>query len=68
MRSPVKKISYMIGIHITPNIYRLYPRRGGIPRNCIFCVWIELLLDTLVARMEELLVNIRDLGIKDNPT
>ena len=58
----------MIGVHITSDIYRLSPRRGGIPRYFLFCVWIELLLDTLVAMMEELLVNILDLGIKYNPT
>ena len=64
---PGKQIACMISVHITSNIYRLSPRGGrGIPRYCFFRVWIELLPDILVARMEELLVNIRDLGIKDS--
>ena len=33
---------------------------------CLFHVWIELLPDNLVSRMEELLVNIQDLGLKDS--
>ena len=68
MRLPGNQISFMIGVHITSNIYRISPRRGGVPSYCLFCVWIELLPDTLVARMEDFLVNIRDIGIKDNPT
>ena len=68
MRSPGKQIACMIGINITSDIYRLSPRRGGVPRFCFFCVCIKLLLDTVVASMEELLVNIWYLEIKDNPT
>ena len=63
---PGKQIACMIGVHITSDIYQIYPRRGIIPRYCLFCIWIELLPDTLVARMEELLINIRHLGITKN--
>ena len=63
-----KQIACMIVVIVTSDIYRLSPGRGGIPRYCLFRVWIELLPDTLVARMEELLVNIQDIGIKYNPT
>ena len=68
MRFSGKQIACMISVHITSDIYRISPRRGSIPRCCLFCVWIELLPDILVVRMEEFLVNIRDLGIKENPT
>ena len=68
MRSPGKQIACIINVHITSDICRLSPRRGGITWYCLFCVWIKLLLDIIVAGMEELLVNIRDLGIKYNPT
>ena len=68
MRSPDNQISCMIVFHITSDIYRLSPGRWGIHRYYLFCIWIEQLPDTLVVRMEELLVNTRDLGIKDNPT
>ena len=68
MRLPAKEIACMICVHITSDIYQISPRRGNIPRYCLFRVWIELLQYTLVARMEELLLNIRDIGIKENPT
>ena len=68
MISPGNQISCMIGVHITSDIYRLSHRRGRIPRYFLFCVWVELLPDTIIARMEELLFNIQDIGIKDNPT
>ena len=68
MRSPGKQVTCMISVHIISDIYWLSPVRGSIPRYCLFRVWIELLPDTLVFRMEKFLANIRDPVIKDNPT
>ena len=68
MRSPGKQISCMIGIYITSDIYRISPGRRRTPSYCLFRVWIELLPDTIVARIEELIFNIQDIVIKCNPT